>query len=591
MKSLLKKIIIFIFIFIVLRGLMFHGINLYNLKKTDYIYSKDNKVIVNNNTLPNIHAISNVTLDSDDIDLTIGNSSDNDISLFINNLQYKHWIYSNKELVSQNVNNNNECYDGDYAYKILTLPANKTHHIQIRGKRAFDPDFYIGSLHDINDLVDVRMLIYSSTLLLLMILTIVCFVFYIINSNMKFFLVLVLMGVVSSIKTINLGELMVLTNAVGININNYPYIDFVTSLLNTFCIFAILVYLYEIKTKRQYSLPLITILLLFTIIMFILKRYYDFLFIIISAKYVIVLFINFHAFVEEKKYYKSIFAVNVLASSFLIYMILYTKGIYSGGVINLYINYAYLGTMINFIGFVSIYTVDFANTYRRLREKNMEFERISLLRGIGHDLKMPISIIKSSNQIIKKYDLSRDKMVKYIDASINSTNDLEEMANNINLFINNINMDGRDYNTSIILSMEKLRDKYEMYSQIKHYKFIVDIDDNDYNLKINPILFDRMLLNLVDNAFKYNKENGMVRVCYKLKDQIFISVEDSGIGIDEVQIDNILKPFYRVDASRSIVGMGLGLSVVQDVVKKLNGEIKIDSKLSVGTKFTVIIPK
>ena len=104
----------------------------------------------------------------------------------------------------------------------------------------------------------------------------------------------------------------------------------------------------------------------------------------------------------------------------------------------------------------------------------------------------------------------------------------------------------------------------------------------------------RIFVNLIENAIQYGKENGFIKVEVKKKnDEIQVKVSDNGIGIKPEHLSNIFKRFYRVDKVRtagSEVHAGLGLSMVQILMKNYNGDIKVDSVWGEGTTFTLHFP-
>ena len=97
----------------------------------------------------------------------------------------------------------------------------------------------------------------------------------------------------------------------------------------------------------------------------------------------------------------------------------------------------------------------------------------------------------------------------------------------------------------------------------------------------------------MENAIKYNKENGWVRVILDADHKFFyVKVSDSGMGIPEDSIDYIFERFYRVDEShsREIGGTGLGLAITRSAIVNHRGAIKVQSTVGEGTTFTVRIP-
>lgn len=105
---------------------------------------------------------------------------------------------------------------------------------------------------------------------------------------------------------------------------------------------------------------------------------------------------------------------------------------------------------------------------------------------------------------------------------------------------------------------------------------------------------EQALINLIDNAVKFNHSGGSVRVESGLSDsnQVYIAIRDNGVGIRSEDSSRIFERFYRVDKARSreVGGTGLGLSIVKHVVERMNGTVKVESQLGKGSTFTVVLP-
>ena len=111
--------------------------------------------------------------------------------------------------------------------------------------------------------------------------------------------------------------------------------------------------------------------------------------------------------------------------------------------------------------------------------------------------------------------------------------------------------------------------------------------------EVDKIKLSQAVMNLVENAVKYNNEIGWVHVSINSDHQYFyIKVSDNGIGIPEDQLDLIFDRFYRVDKShsREINGTGLGLALTKSTVILHHGSIKVNSILGDGTTFDIRIP-
>ena len=113
------------------------------------------------------------------------------------------------------------------------------------------------------------------------------------------------------------------------------------------------------------------------------------------------------------------------------------------------------------------------------------------------------------------------------------------------------------------------------------------------NAEIDETKLTLAISNLVENAIKYNLENGWVRVSLNADHKYFyVTVSDSGKGIPEESIDHIFERFYRVDKSHSteIEGTGLGLAITRSAILMHHGAIRVRSKENEGTTFSVRIP-
>ena len=114
--------------------------------------------------------------------------------------------------------------------------------------------------------------------------------------------------------------------------------------------------------------------------------------------------------------------------------------------------------------------------------------------------------------------------------------------------------------------------------------------DEELFLTGSDILIYRMLYNLVENAIKYNREDGTVTVsAIRKKNEVVLTVSDTGNGIDEAFREQIFEPFFRVDKSRSreLGGVGLGLAMVREVVRVHDGTIEVYTNKHSETTFEV----
>ena len=109
----------------------------------------------------------------------------------------------------------------------------------------------------------------------------------------------------------------------------------------------------------------------------------------------------------------------------------------------------------------------------------------------------------------------------------------------------------------------------------------------------DPLLLYEMVLNLLDNAVKYNRQGGCVEVRIEsTAEAVHFTVRDSGIGISKEQQEQVFQRFYRADAARSkeVEGSGLGLAIVKHIVRRHDGTITLTSTANTGTTMHVTLP-
>ena len=231
-------------------------------------------------------------------------------------------------------------------------------------------------------------------------------------------------------------------------------------------------------------------------------------------------------------------------------------------------------------------------TERKLTDQMRE----DFVANFSHEVRTPLTILNGQTQILKtmleknsEFDLHIKPIFEKIDNNsrrlLSLFDDLLRLTSvekNKNIFKEEIHIE------SIIESLvEELKANYPLKSIKFTYDFQTPILFMDYNL------FEQVMINLIDNAFKYVGAIGNVSIkTYILGDHSILEINDNGMGIPEEQLHRIFERFFRVDASRSseVAGTGLGLSIVKHIIHKHDGKIKVNSKFSKGATFTFSIP-
>ncbi len=214
--------------------------------------------------------------------------------------------------------------------------------------------------------------------------------------------------------------------------------------------------------------------------------------------------------------------------------------------------------------------------------------------SIAHDLKTPIARIRSSTEnLLIKNNLSTEcsNLLVYIIEETNSLNQMiEDLLTLSKLESGTFVLQKEKINLSNIV--KKLYNLFKDYALTKSITLKLNITDEIY-INGNEKYISRAIANLIDNAIKFNKENGEV-VIYLYEDQenVILKIEDTGIGIPEDKLDKIFEKFYRVDESRGVYsGSGLGLSLVKAILQQHDASIELFSKENLGTTIVITFPK
>jgi len=234
-------------------------------------------------------------------------------------------------------------------------------------------------------------------------------------------------------------------------------------------------------------------------------------------------------------------------------------------------------------------------------QKELANIKRELIDNISHELKTPLSNIKGYIETIedeiKNYRGKKGKLqeiLNYIAPLKRNTERLIHIINDL-LILSEIES-GVKFEDERINFKDLLQDILRLYDKSLKDKGLtceIDVSDELPEFWGDKFKLEQMLSNLIDNAIKYTEKGGIkIKIDSVGKDKIKISVEDTGIGIPKEHIPRIFERFYVVDKSRSrqLGGTGLGLSIVKHVVLSYGGEIKVESKVGVGTKFEILLP-
>jgi len=234
---------------------------------------------------------------------------------------------------------------------------------------------------------------------------------------------------------------------------------------------------------------------------------------------------------------------------------------------------------------------DLISTYNQMFDKLEEaFEKEKQFTSdVSHELRTPLAVIISQSDYAKS---DPEYMEKALDVINREAKRMSGLVNKLltlsrsdagRLKLENVPIEFSDMCELVALQQETLAVDRKQH-------IITDIEPDVMVIGDDAMLI-RVLLNLTDNAMKYGKEGGTIRITLKAEgDFAHCSIADDGIGIAQENLDKIWERFYRVDSSRTEEGSGLGLSMVEALVKAHGGYVDVQSKLGEGSVFSVYLP-
>ena len=238
--------------------------------------------------------------------------------------------------------------------------------------------------------------------------------------------------------------------------------------------------------------------------------------------------------------------------------------------------------------------------YLIVRQKRISEMKKDFIHNMTHEFKTPISTISIAAQMladksVHKSEETYERLGNVIDGETRRLRYQVEKVLQMSLFDNN----------NIALKMQELDANEIIGNVVDTFSLKVTQSGGTLDMKVeayNPFInademhFTNIIFNLLDNAFKYRREDEPLAIVVHTYNQnethFCISIADNGIGMGKDNLKRIFDKFYRVHTGdqHNVKGFGLGLAYVQKMVELHHGTIKVSSELGKGTKFTITLP-
>lgn len=240
-----------------------------------------------------------------------------------------------------------------------------------------------------------------------------------------------------------------------------------------------------------------------------------------------------------------------------------------------------------------IITAQDVTQFRRQEEQRKVF-----VANVSHELKTPLTTIKSYSETLLDWGIdekSRDDIKSDVTRIYDDSIRMERLISDL-LLLSTI--DSSRLHVQMVLfdlseCARQICERFRDQSSAKSIALDFSVLSRQSIVLADRSSVERILTNLIVNAIHYTEAGGSIRVyAGNIVDDFYIKVVDDGIGIDQTDLDNIFRRFYRADktGSRTFGGTGLGLPIAQELARMQRGRIEAESEPGIGSQFTLFLP-
>lgn len=231
---------------------------------------------------------------------------------------------------------------------------------------------------------------------------------------------------------------------------------------------------------------------------------------------------------------------------------------------------------------------DFNKMVREL--STIETMKEDFIANISHEIKTPLSIIKSYAVSLRNPNLNEMEKEAYIDTIVDASDRLSGLVSDV-LRLNKLENLEITKRETYSLDEQLRRCILSLEEKLEEKEIDLDVDLEEIYINSDKSLLEIVWNNLLNNAIKFTNSGGYIKVeTHKFEDIAEIKIIDNGCGMDEQTISHMFDRFYQGDISHHMEGNGLGLSIVKRIIDIVGAEIFVDSNYGKGTIFTIKIP-
>ncbi|QHI70372.1 sensor histidine kinase [Tichowtungia aerotolerans] len=579
----------FLVLFFAIPMLVFRGVRTLDSAVSKRVSVAEEPLTIDSDFADRLHPLVLPKVQEQSLCFSIANQSDETLALSIGNLSFPHQVFVDGRLLFQNLNPEAPQYDVAMRCKDIQIaPHSPLLQYCIEGAGVNGVRAYLGRNAIVHLQQRVAVELNSFLSLVVLALGLLNLIVSAVHRNLNRLSGAVLLVFIFCVLKISVTDSSPIASMIfPVAAETFPIWDFATTFGFSLSLFLIYSLFFDVQPRRVFypALGGYTVIMLVNFAVTTLSKG-EVVLLPIVLLYRVLLFVWILGFavLARKPFSKSIFLMHAVSDGLIIYYVYLQSHPEAASSLAFYVDLAFLGFSVQFLFALILF---FSRTFIQSRDYN----RLLMLRGLEHDLKIPLSIIKLNHQMIRRYSLRDDDEngLRFSRAIDRVLSDFDGMFQNLRYHLEN-QSPVRKTRTELSVLFQALEEDFRAVCSLRNAVLDVEVSEPSPVAAIDPDILKRILHNLLDNAFKHTTASPRVSLHAKERfGKVVITVHDNGEGMTDSECRKSVRLFHKADPARGTPGLGLGLHVVRNLIRRNCGTMEIKSRKGEGTTITVTL--